>query len=94
MTSQDDANAKKDRRILLYEALGDFDGIIARAAFLNDDFQVRVILINEALKGFIQVGSLIIGGRYDRNFGRFVHSARKIETVDVNPIAWQACSRL
>ena len=55
----------ENRRVLVYEALGDFEGIIARVAFLNDDFQVRVILINEALKGCAEVSSLVVGGRYN-----------------------------
>jgi hypothetical protein len=47
--------------------LEDFYGVIVGATVDHNIFEVGIVLIEDALNGFLDITSLIIRGRHDRN---------------------------
>ena len=63
----------KNVRELCRELPRDEKRVVGRAAVLDDDFQTRVILGDEALQGFPQKLPLVEGGRDDRDQRPGIH---------------------
>lgn len=75
-------------RVAPGEVFGDGDGFVPRAAVLDDDLEVGIRLIHEALEGFGQELALVEGGDHNGNKRRGGHG--KIE-VAVEPAQAVGC---